>query len=91
MYIDLDNPKLVLEVLKLHSRQRLGQDIDYLLVCRNILELHYSSLHLLLDIVIFDPDMHQHVMEHRVLQKIHTTLVVTIYTSRIHLEIKQMR
>ena len=55
------------------------------------LELHCSSLHHIPDIVIFDLDMLQLVMEHWVLRQLHTTLVVAIYTSSIQLEIKQIR
>ena len=65
--IDLENTKLLLELLKLHSGQWLGQHISFLLVRRNILELHCSSLHHIPDIVIFYLDMIQLVMEHRVL------------------------
>ena len=86
--LDLENTKLLSEVLKLHSGQWLGQHISYFLIYRNILELHYSSLHHIPHIVIFDLDLLQLVMEHRVLKKLHTTLVVTIYTSTIQLEIK---
>ena len=86
--LDLMNTKLLYEVFKLHFGQWLGQHISYLLVRRNILELHYSSLHHILDIVIFDLDMLRLVMEHWVLKQIHTTLVVAIYTSSIQLEIK---
>ena len=76
--LDLENTKLLPQVLKLHSSQWLGQHIIYLLVHRNILELHSSYLHHIHDIVIFDLDMLQLVMEHRVLRQLHTTLVVTI-------------
>ena len=55
--LDLENTKLLLEVFKLHSGQWLCQHISYLCVRRNILELHCSSLHHILDIVIFDLDM----------------------------------
>ena len=55
--LDLENTKLLPELLKLHSGLWLGQHIIYLLVLRNILELHCSSLHHIPDIVIFDPDM----------------------------------
>ena len=89
--LDLENTKILLEVFKLHSGQWLSQHINYLFVCRNILELHYCSLHHIHDIVIFDLDMLQLVMEHWVLRQLHTTLVVTIYTSSIHLDIKQIR
>ena len=86
--LDLENTKLLPEVLKLHSVQWISQHIIYLLIRRNILELHYSSLHQILDIVIFDLIMLRLVMEHQVLRQLHTTLVVTIYTSSIQLDIK---
>ena len=55
--LDLENTKLLLEVLKLHSSQFLGEHINYLLTRRKILELHCSFLHHIPDIVIFDLDM----------------------------------
>ena len=78
--LDLENTKLLPEVLKLHSGQWLGQHISYLFVHCKILELHCSSLHHIPDIVIFDLDMLRCVMEHWVLRQLHTTLVVAIYT-----------
>ena len=89
--LDLENTKLLSKVLKLHPSQWFGQHIIYLIVHHNILELHCSSLHHIPDIVILDLDMLQLVMEHRVLRQIHTTLVVSIYTSSIQLEIKRIR
>ena len=65
--LDLENTKLLPEVLKLHPSQWLCQDISYLFLCRNILELHYSPLHHILDIVILDLDMLRLVMEHWIL------------------------
>ena len=55
--LDLENTKLLPEVLKIHPIQWLSKHISYLFVRRNILELHYSSLHHILDIVILDIDM----------------------------------
>ena len=43
--LDLENTKFLPKVLKLHSGQWLGQHINYLIIRRNIVELHYSSLH----------------------------------------------
>ena len=86
--LNLENAKLLPEVLKLKSGQWLCQHISYLFIHRNILELHYFSLHHMPDIVIFDLDMLPLVMEHQVLRQLHTTLVVAIYTSSIQLEIK---
>ena len=86
--LDLENTKILLEVLKLHFGQWIFQHISYLIIHRNILDLHCSPLHHILDIVILDIDMLRLVMEHRVLRQLHTTLVVTIYASSIQLEIK---
>ena len=65
--LDLENTKLLPEVLKHHPSQWLHQYISYLFLPHNILELHYSPLHHIPDIVILDLDMLQLVMEHRVL------------------------
>ena len=65
--LDLENTKLLPEVLELHSRQWIHQHISYLFLHRNILELHCSPLHHILDIVILDLDMLQLVMEHWIL------------------------
>ena len=86
--LGLENTKILPEVLKLHFGQLLTQHISYLFIRCNILEIHCSSLHHIPDIVIFDLDMFRLVMEHRVLIQLHTTLVVSIYTSSIQLEIK---
>ena len=65
--LDLENTKLLLEVLKLHSGQWLHQHISYLIIHCNILELHYSPLHHIPDIVVLDLDMLRLVMEHWIL------------------------
>ena len=55
--LNLENTKLLPKVLKLHFGQWIYQHISHLSVRRNKLEIHYSSLHHILDIVIFDLDM----------------------------------
>ena len=55
--LDLDNTKILPEVLELHSSQWLRQYISYLFLHCNILELHSSLLHHIPDIVILDLDM----------------------------------
>ena len=65
--IDMENTKLIHEVLKLHSSQWLSQHINYLFVHCNILELHCSSLHHIPDIVELYLDVIQLVMENQVL------------------------
>ena len=65
--LDLENTKILPEVLKLHSGQWLCQHISYLFVRCNILGLHCSSLHHIPDIVILDLDMLRLVMEHWIL------------------------
>ena len=65
--LDLENTKLLPEVLKLHPTQWLSQHISYMFIRHNILELHYSSLHHIPDIVILDLNMLQLVMEYWIL------------------------
>ena len=65
--LNLENTKLHPEVIKHYPSQWLHQHISYLFVRRNILELHYSSLHHIHDIVILDLDMLRLVMEHWIL------------------------
>ena len=64
---DLENTKSLSEVLELHPSQWLRQYISYLFLRHNILELHFSTLHHIPDIVILDLDMLQLFREHRVL------------------------
>jgi hypothetical protein len=59
-----DYTKLVSEVFKLHTRQRLGQHICNLLICANILELYNSSLHHITNVVIPDLYVLRLIMEH---------------------------
>ena len=52
--LDLENTKLLPKVLELQPSQQLRQYIIYLFLHRNILELHFSSMHHIPDIVILD-------------------------------------
>jgi hypothetical protein len=72
-----DNTKLVSEVLKLHTRQRLGQQICNLFICANILELYIPALHHITNVVIPDLYVLRLIMEHWVLRHLDTTLVIT--------------
>ena len=65
--LDLENTKLLPEVLELHPSQWIHQYISYMFLHHNILELHYSSLHHIPDIVILDLDVLRLVMEHWIL------------------------
>ena len=65
--LDLENTKLLPEVLKLHPSQWIHQYISYMFLRRNILKLHCSPLHHIPDIVILDLDMLRLVMEHWIL------------------------
>ena len=88
MDMSLNDMKFVLEVLKLHSRQRLGEHIGCLIFCHNILELHLSLLYHIYDVMVPNIDMLGLVMKHWVLRQLHTTLVVIENTSFIWLYIK---
>jgi hypothetical protein len=59
--------KLVLEVLELCPRQRLGEHIRNLILGSHELEPYCSPLYHILDIVVSYLDMLRLVMEHRVL------------------------
>ena len=63
----LENTKLLPKVLELHPSQWLCQHIGYLLLHRNILELHCSLMHHIPYIVDLDLDVLRIVMEHQVL------------------------
>ena len=62
--LDLENTKLLPEVLELHSSQWLHQYINYLFLHRNILELHCSLLHHVSDKVVIDLNTLRPIMEH---------------------------
>ena len=65
--LNLENTKILPELLKLHSSQWLHQYVSYIFLRHNILELHYSSLDHIPDIVESDLHVLQLVMEHWVL------------------------
>jgi hypothetical protein len=81
----LDYTKLVSEVLKLHTRQRLSQHICNLLICANILELYNSLLHHVTIVVIPDLNVLRLIVEHWVLCHLFATLVITKDHDSIHL------
>jgi hypothetical protein len=72
-----DNTKLVSKVLKLNTRQRLGQHICNLLICANILELYGSPLHHITNIVILGFYVLRLIIEHMVLHHLYATMVIT--------------
>ena len=65
--LDLENTKILPEVLELHLSQWLCQHISYLFFHRNIMDLHCSPLNHIPDIVILDLDMIRLVMGHWIL------------------------
>ena len=79
----LDYTKLVSKVHKLHFLQRFGQHVNYLLICRNILELHCYPLYHISDVMVPDLDELGLFIEHWALCQLHTTLVVTPDTSHL--------
>jgi hypothetical protein len=72
-----DYTKLVSKVLKLYTRERLGQHIYNLLICANISELYSSPLHHIRTVVIPDFYVLRLFMEHRVLCHLYAALVIT--------------
>jgi hypothetical protein len=59
----LNHSKSVLEVYKLRPGKRLSENVNNLLVCRNVLELHCSLLYHVTDVVVLDLDVLRHVMK----------------------------
>ena len=84
----LHHAKLVPEVYELCPRQRLGQKIRYLLICRNILELYNSSVDHLSDEAISHLNVIRLVMEYRMHRKLDTTFIITVSQGRLKLTIK---
>jgi hypothetical protein len=72
-----DNTNLVLEVLKIHKRQRLIQYISNLLIYANILDLYNSPLHHIMNVVVPNIYVLQIIIEHWVLRHLYIALVIT--------------
>ena len=66
----------------LHFRGGLGKDINYLVISRNILLLHLSSLNLVSNEVVLDLDVLRPIMKHRILRELDAALIIAIYDSR---------
>jgi len=79
----LTNFKLVPVVHKLQSGQRLGENINNLLVGPDVLELHCSSLYNVSDVMIFDLYVLRPVMEYWILRKLDAALVITMDHGRL--------
>jgi hypothetical protein len=75
----LHHAKLVSEVFKLLSRQRLGENVFNLPICGYVVELHCSLLHHVSDDVIFDLNMLQPVMKYWIFRKLDITLIDAMY------------
>jgi hypothetical protein len=79
-----DYTKLVSKVLKLFTRQRLGQHICNLFICVNIMEIYSSSLHHIMNEVIPDLYVLQLIMEHIIFRQLwlsHRIMVASISKS----------
>jgi hypothetical protein len=72
-----DYTNLVLKFLKIYMTQRLGQHIDNLFICANIIELCGYSLHHIKNVMILDFYVFLVFMEHEVLYRFYETMVIT--------------
>ena len=84
----MNNTKIVSEVFKLHSRQRLSQHIYNMLIYAHILELYSSLLHHVTNVEVQDFYVLRLIMEHRVLCHLHAVLVITYNHGSLHLQIE---
>lgn len=78
----LNKSKIVPEVYKILSGQRLSKYISDMPISRDILEIHFSLLHYVMNELIIDLDALQIVMENWIIYQLNTALIVTIYHSR---------
>ena len=60
----------------------LGKDISCLVISRNILQLHHSSLNPVSDEVVPDLDVLRLIVKHRILRELDATLIIEMYDSR---------
>jgi hypothetical protein len=84
----LHHAKLVSKVYKLLPRQRFGENVHNFIICGYVLELYCSLLYHVSDEVIFDLNVRRPVMKYRIVQKLDTTLIITMYQGRLYLLIK---
>jgi hypothetical protein len=70
---------------KLPFDQIFREDVYNLLICRNVLKLHNSSLNIVPDEVIPDINMLRLVMEHWILREFNATLIITMNGDRLQL------
>ena len=85
----LHNSKLVSKVHKLHFGERLGENINRLLISTNVSQLDSFPQYHISNIVVFDLNMFSSVMKHWIDRKLHTTLIITMNDSRLHRLSKQ--
>jgi hypothetical protein len=85
----LHQSKSVFECLKLPFCQGLGQNINYMLICGHILELHCSLLNPIPYEVIVNLYVLGPIMKHWILGEFDTTLIIIVNGCGIQLLIKQ--
>ena len=83
------HPYQVSEVLMLPFREGLGKDISDLVISRNILQLHRSSLNLFSDEVVPDLNVLRPTVKHQILRELNATLIIAIDYSQSKLPTKQ--
>jgi len=79
----LNKPKLVPEVYKLFSGQKLCKNISNFLISGDILELHCSLMHHVMNEVVLYLDLNRLIMEIWILCQLHISLIITIYHARL--------
>ena len=74
----------------LPSTQRLRENVSYLLIYRNILQLFNPSLNIIFDKVISNLYMLRPIMKYRILKELNATLIIILYNCGTRLHIKQI-
>ena len=86
----LHHTQLVSEMNKLVSSKRLHRDIYNLLIRRNVLQCHSSSLNIITDEMVPDLNVLRPVMKHWILRELNATMIVAVDHRRPKLLIKQI-
>ena len=72
------HPHLVSEMNMLPSSQIIHENLCYLLISRNVLQLQKSFLNIVFDEVVSDLNVFRPIMKHWILRDPDTTLIVTV-------------
>ena len=86
---NLHKSQRVSEIHEFFSRRWLHNNISCMLIDGYVLEPYHSPLNHVMDVVVRDLNMLRFFMEHEILWKLHTTLIITLHHCPFQLFIEQ--